>query len=81
MLPRKFVPIPCGNPGRLYRRVTPEYLITKIKSTAVHFEFIVEVNVNGAVIRALYGRLDVAVLYPWEDPLGDEDIVNLKTRR
>ena len=81
MFPRKFVPMPCGNSGRLGRWVPPEHLFPKIQSLAIHVNLLVEVNVDGAMIRALYRRLDVAVLYPREEPLGDQDIIDLKHQR
>lgn len=73
-----FVPIPCSDPRRVSRRVASEYLFTEIELLTVHFDFLVEVDVDRAVIRTLYRRLDVAVFYPWEETFGDEDIINLR---
>ena len=37
-----------------------------------------EVDIDGTVIGTLYRRLDVFVLYPREEPLGNQDIIDLK---
>ena len=44
----------------------------------IHFDFLMEVDVNGTMIGAFYRRLDVAVFDPWKKSLGDKDIINLK---
>ena len=66
MLPGKLVPKFCGDSGRLFGQVVPKHLFTKIEFLAIHFDFFVEIDVDGTVIRALYRWLDVAVLYPRE---------------
>ena len=54
LFPRIFVPIPCSDSGGLFLGVTPEHLFTKIEFLAIHFDFLVKVDVDRTVIGALY---------------------------